>query len=152
MHLHVNVSVPSHHIIDVDDDSEKEFLCRSISIIILSRLKNDHLKNAFHALGQCYRRQHFEDASDSLIADTTWTSALSEITTHPKFLDIVSGGDVALKEILQRMKKGETHLQWFPALKRISGDDPVPPEARGKIPLMTEAWLRWGEQKGFLGS
>ena len=36
---------------------------------------------------------------------------------------------------------------WFPALKSISGEDPVPPEDRGKVRRMTKAWLAWGEKQ-----
>jgi hypothetical protein len=41
--------------------------------------------------------------------------------------------------------------QWFWALESITEQDPVPPEARGKVLLMAQAWVQWGEQEGILG-
>lgn len=32
---------------------------------------------------------------------------------------------------------------WFWALRAITGHDPVPPEHRGQLPEMRQAWLRW---------
>ena len=40
--------------------------------------------------------------------------------------------------------------QWFWALEAITGEDPVPPEAKGKVTLMAEAWEEWGKQHGCL--
>jgi len=40
--------------------------------------------------------------------------------------------------------------QWFWALKSITGEDPVSPEKRGRIRDMTQAWLRWGQEQGYL--
>lgn len=105
-----------------------------------------HLEKALDALF----RMHFEEASSALISDTEWASSLSDITQHTKFSEIVSMGEHALRIMLQRMKGGESHLQWFPALKRIAGEDPVPVEVRGKITPMTNAWVGWGNEKGLL--
>ena len=41
--------------------------------------------------------------------------------------------------------------QWFWALEAITEQNPVPPEAMGKVRQMAEAWVRWGEQGGILG-
>jgi hypothetical protein len=37
---------------------------------------------------------------------------------------------------------------WFLPLRAITGADPVPPEQRGNVDRMTEAWLRWGKEQG----
>ena len=37
---------------------------------------------------------------------------------------------------------------WFVALKRITGADPVPAEARGDLDRMAEAWLNWSRDHG----
>lgn len=39
--------------------------------------------------------------------------------------------------------------RWFWALKSITGEDPVPPEYRGKTEEMIRAWLEWGKQRGY---
>jgi len=52
----------------------------------------------------------------------------------------------AAKLILERMASGDVHIHWFPALKDITGIDPVPPHERGKLPAMTRAWIEWGKR------
>jgi hypothetical protein len=43
---------------------------------------------------------------------------------------------------------GNDSDHWFVALKRIAGEDPVPPQARGDLDRMAEAWLSWGRDHG----
>src|SRR5580692_4080490 len=40
--------------------------------------------------------------------------------------------------------------QWFWALESITEQDPVPPEAKGKVSLMAQAWVDWGKQRGYV--
>jgi hypothetical protein len=40
--------------------------------------------------------------------------------------------------------------QWFWALEAITEQNPVPPEAAGKVRLMAQAWIDWGKKQGFL--
>lgn len=40
--------------------------------------------------------------------------------------------------------------QWFWALEVITDENPVPPEAAGKVRLMAQAWIEWGKKKGLL--
>ncbi len=38
--------------------------------------------------------------------------------------------------------------QWFWALESITEENPVPPEASGRVRLMAQAWIEWGKQQG----
>jgi hypothetical protein len=38
------------------------------------------------------------------------------------------------------------------ALESITEQNPVPPEAMGKVRLMADAWVTWGERQGMLGN
>jgi hypothetical protein len=40
--------------------------------------------------------------------------------------------------------------QWFWALEAITEQNPVPPEALGKVRLMAQAWIEWGKQQGYV--
>ena len=40
--------------------------------------------------------------------------------------------------------------QWFWALEAITDEDPVPPEAAGKVRQMAAAWVEWGKKNGLL--
>jgi hypothetical protein len=89
-------------------------------------------------------RTFFEERVRDWLSDTEHESSMSRITGHPRFAEIVAMQEVALRLILERMKAGEVHIHWFPALKRIAGHDPVPVEARGFVPEMARAWIDWG--------
>jgi hypothetical protein len=39
--------------------------------------------------------------------------------------------------------------QWFWALRSITGEDPVPAPARGKVREVIAAWLEWASRNGF---
>jgi len=39
---------------------------------------------------------------------------------------------------------------WFWALTAISEQNPIPKEAAGDMTVMTEAWLQWGRNAGYL--
>ena len=64
------------------------------------------------------------------------------------YQQIIGMGITAIPFILREMavKPG----QWFWALKSISGEDPVAPECRGNVKEMTNAWLKWGKERGYI--
>lgn len=74
------------------------------------------------------------------------TSSLTEMVTHPAYQEIIGLGREAIPLLLRELQREPDH--WFWALKAITGVDPVPPEARGKIQEMARAWLRWGREHG----
>jgi hypothetical protein len=62
---------------------------------------------------------------------------------------IIGMGPMVVPLILEELRREPDH--WFWALEAITEQDPVPPEAMGKVRLMAEAWVRWGEQQGIIG-
>jgi len=76
------------------------------------------------------------------------TSLARDLIAHPAYLRIIGMGEDALPLILRELDKELDH--WFSALKAISDEDPVPPESRGKMREMADAWLRWGRDKGYV--
>jgi hypothetical protein len=42
--------------------------------------------------------------------------------------------------------------QWFWALESITEENPIPPEAAGKVRLMAKAWIEWGELRGYIAN
>lgn len=91
-------------------------------------------------------QQQFE----ALIAEwkdaTSHSSSITDICGHPAYLRIIGMGKDAVPFILKELKKERDH--WFVALAAISGDNPVPDEARGRMKLMAAAWLDWGKRQG----
>jgi len=71
------------------------------------------------------------------------------MSQHPAYRKIIQLGAETIPLILRELKRQPDH--WFPALSEITGFNPVSPYAEGKIGLMSDAWIRWGKGKGYLG-
>ncbi|MHB8846285.1 MAG: hypothetical protein ACYC7L_16245 [Nitrospirota bacterium] len=80
--------------------------------------------------------------------DTALKSSVSEIIMHAAYQQIIGMGPTAIPFILSEMKEKRGH--WFWALKSITGEDPVAPIDRGNLKKMTEAWLEWGREQGYI--
>ena len=103
-----------------------------------------------------------EDAVDSRRAAqakfdalaTQWNDATAHLSSttdrvlHPAYQAIVGMGDQAVPLLLNDLAAQPAH--WFWALSAITGADPVPANARGRVPEMASAWLRWGRQNHYL--
>ena len=77
------------------------------------------------------------------------TGAHSSMTMrmrHPAYHAIVEIGWAAVPALLDALKTNPDF--WFPMLRDITGENPVPPDERGFYDLMADRWLVWGEQKG----
>ena len=70
------------------------------------------------------------------------------IASHPAYQQIVQMGEMALPMIFQELL--ENGGWWYPALRALTGQNPVPEEAKGRPPLNREAWLDWGRRNGYL--
>ena len=64
------------------------------------------------------------------------------------YQNIIGMGDPAIPLLLEELQREPDH--WFWALEAITLENPVPPEARGKIDEMARAWIEWGRQKGYI--
>ena len=62
------------------------------------------------------------------------------------YQQIIGMGKDALPFLLQELASEPDH--WFWALEAITQENPVPPEALGKVRLMADAWLLWARQHG----
>lgn len=94
-----------------------------------------------------------EEAKAFSVLATQWEeetrnlSSPSAKASHPSYDAIVKMGRPVLPLIFQRMRFRPAF--WFDALRRITGEDPVTPPMRGNVQRMTEAWLSWGEKRGY---
>lgn len=79
---------------------------------------------------------------------TAHLSSITEIAMHPAYQQIIGMGKEVIPLILKELKKKTGH--WFWALKSITGEDPGPPDQRGRMDKMRELWLGWGDEQGYL--
>jgi len=79
---------------------------------------------------------------------TAMLSSITEIAMHPAYQQIIGMGPIAIPFIMRELEERPAH--WFWALKSITGEDPVPPEKRGRIGDMAKAWLIWGREHDYI--
>jgi hypothetical protein len=79
--------------------------------------------------------------------DTQLTSSMTEIIAHPAYLEVVAMGGSVVPLLLREMEKGGR--LWAPALRAITGVQPVPRESAGNAKRTVEAWLKWGRAHGY---
>jgi hypothetical protein len=63
-------------------------------------------------------------------------------------LAIVALGPEVVPLLLRELEQRPNH--WFAALKSLTGADPVAPPDRGRVGPMTEPWIIWGKEHGYL--
>ena len=74
-------------------------------------------------------------------------SSTTDIAMLPSYQQIVGMGEIAVPLILRELETEPA--QWFWALRAITGENPVPPESRGRVREMTQAWIEWGHREGY---
>ena len=127
----------------------------------LARLRN-LLHNEPHVRGLGYN-QYADEEDDYVVTPSDretfkqladeWERArprgvdVEQMTKHPAHQRIIAMGEPVVPLLLQRLAEKPGH--WFAALNVITGARPVPPESRGRIKEMTQAWLKWGRQQGY---
>ncbi|MCY4183400.1 MAG: hypothetical protein OXF43_11025 [Gammaproteobacteria bacterium] len=93
-------------------------------------------------------RQRFTELADRWEKETWFLSSSSRAVEHPAHKEIVSMGEPVVPLILERMRGERGH--WYFALRAITGANPVNAADRGKVAVMEQAWLRWGEINGYV--
>ena len=92
--------------------------------------------------------RQFTELVTSWRAETAGLSSPRAIAGHPAYQRIIELGETAIPLILQDMK--ENGGWWYPALRTLTGENPVPESAKGNPPLNDEAWLQWGLDNGYV--
>ena len=93
---------------------------------------------------------HFAELVERWRRGTGGLSSPKAITGHLAYQQIIQMGKSALPMIFRELQ--ENGGWWYPALRALAGENPVPAEAKGRPPLNREAWLEWGRRNGYLQS
>ena len=93
-------------------------------------------------------RAEFDRLAAQWKHDTRFHSSSTIIEEHPAYQAIIAMGQDAIPLILADLQQSMDH--WFMALRSITGESPVRYEDRGKVSAMTESWLLWGRQHGYI--
>jgi hypothetical protein len=76
------------------------------------------------------------------------SSSARRMAACPSYRAIVAMGQAAIPFLLAELQRHPDH--WFIALHELTGSDPVPKEARGRLDDMAAAWVKWGKENGFI--
>jgi hypothetical protein len=76
------------------------------------------------------------------------TSSARRMANHSAYRAIVGLGKPVIPLLLAELEREPDH--WFIALHELTGAEPVPEEARGRIEKMAAAWVEWGRKNGVL--
>ncbi|HEX8208728.1 MAG TPA: hypothetical protein VF584_00980 [Longimicrobium sp.] len=90
----------------------------------------------------------FRELAERWRAETGDSSSIMHIVMHPAYQRIIGMGQAVVPLILGDLARTESH--WFWALQSITGENPVPWEARGYVDRMARAWLDWGRSRGLV--
>ncbi len=80
--------------------------------------------------------------------DVAHLSSTTARVQHPAYREIIALGPPAVPLLLRELERRPNH--WFAALRSLTGADPVVPADRGHLERMAEAWIRWGQERGYL--
>ena len=116
--------------------SLKELLSSYLRVREQSRTAQADVEETFYELAETWR------------SDTRFLSATDDIVLHPAYQSIIGMGREVIPLLLRELQRKPSH--WFWALRSISREDPVRPEDVGNIRNMTDAWLKWGKERGYL--
>jgi hypothetical protein len=92
--------------------------------------------------------QDFQALAEEWRKERGSTSSTTKMYACASYHKIIGMGDQATPLILNELRQQPDF--WFAALRAINRVDPVPPEARGNLGRMADAWVRWGIDNGYL--
>jgi hypothetical protein len=92
-------------------------------------------------------RAKFRKLADHWVHDTEGISVHSRAIMHRAYQQIIGMGTIAIPLLLEALRDQPDHWMW--ALSVLSDEDP----ARNARTFMQAraAWLRWGDEKGYIG-
>jgi hypothetical protein len=91
--------------------------------------------------------QRFRELERIWRDETGHLSSYTKRFHHAAFQDIIRLGEPVVPLMLRDLEKQPGLWVW--ALPVITGVNPVADADAGKIARMSEAWVRWGREKGY---
>jgi hypothetical protein len=90
----------------------------------------------------------FKQHAEKWEREVAHLSSTTKRVMHPSYQSIIGMGPAVVPLLLRDLQ--ETHRHWFWALNYITGENPVSPNTAGDIRKMSDAWLKWGRDKGLI--
>jgi len=80
--------------------------------------------------------------------ETAHVSSMTDLVLHPKYQSIIGMGAAILPILFRELQSNPDY--WFWALNAITEEDPTNPEDTGDLLKLTESWLKWAKENGYL--
>ena len=95
-------------------------------------------------------RAEFERLADAWERETGHLSNPYHREQHPAYRQIVAMGAATVPWLLERLAQRRDH--WFMPLESIMGmrPEPMPAPGQGTVGALTEGWLHWGREQGYV--
>ncbi|MCX7049639.1 MAG: hypothetical protein NTX50_29655 [Candidatus Sumerlaeota bacterium] len=94
--------------------------------------------------------RRFERLCRTWKEDTRHCSSTVKMILHPSYQQIIGMGELAIPLILRELKNENDF--WYWALFSISGEDPAASDQKNDPQKIDAAWIRWGEENGYVPS
>jgi hypothetical protein len=98
---------------------------------------------------QITAEQRFNKLAKTWKSETELVSKVTKRILHPAYQKVIGMGEAAIPFILKDLAENGPD-DWFWALTAITDENPITKEMAGNMAAMTEAWLQWGKNAGFL--
>ncbi len=93
-------------------------------------------------------QERFRRLADEWKEQSRYLSNTAQMAMLKPYQRIIGLGPAVVPLIIEELQREPD--QWFWALESITEQNPVPPEAKGKVCLMAQAWIDWGKQQGYV--
>ena len=93
--------------------------------------------------------ERFKKLAKAWKSETELVSKVTKKVMHPAYQKIIGMGESAIPLILKDLSENGPD-DWFWALTAITDENPITEEIAGNMAAMTEAWLQWGRNAGYL--
>ena len=93
-------------------------------------------------------RQRFRELAAQWKERSRYLSNTAQMAMLKPYQQIIGMGMPVVPLILEELQREPD--QWFWALEAITRENPVPPEAAGRVRLMAQAWIERGRQHGLI--
>jgi hypothetical protein len=90
----------------------------------------------------------FASLKQQWLSETAMLSSVTMIAMNQAYQHIIGMGPDVVPLILRDLSREPNH--WFWALSAITGENPIAPEDEGDLDKMTAAWLRLGQERGWI--
>jgi hypothetical protein len=95
-------------------------------------------------------RDRFRRLAAEWKEQSRYLSNTAQMAILKPYQRIIGMGWPAVPLILEELHRDPD--QWFWALEAITEENPVPPDAAGHVRRSAEAWVKWGQERGLIGS